>query len=264
MAQGQGILSKISALSISIFSIIKELGKMFWFFITTLANGLRGPFYIKQFGSQLVAMGYFAIPLITLTALFTGMVLALQTYTSFSRFGADTALPEVVALSITRELGPVLSALMMAGRWGASIAAELATMRVTDQLDALVSLSTHPQRYLVVPRILAAVLCLPFLCLIADVIGILGGYGVGVHYCHIHGPQYISKTLEVLLLSDVTSGLIKASCFGFIISFMGCYEGYHASRGAEGVGVSTTRGVVRSSILILLANYALTALFFSR
>lgn len=248
----------------SAISITSDVAKMFWFLICTLANGLRGPFYGKQVKHQIWVMSFYSIPLIAMTAIFTGMVLALQSYTGFSRLFSESVLPEVVALSITRELGPVLSGLMMAGRWGAAISAELGSMRVTDQLDALVTLSTNPLRYLVVPRILAAVIALPFLTLIADVIGILGGYLIGVYHCHLHGPQYIARTIDVLLFTDVTSGLIKGCCFGFVIAFLGCYEGYYASGGAAGVGAATTRGVVRSCVAILLLNYILTAVLFSR
>ena len=260
---GRKLIKGMCYLGAGFIEVSKNLGKLFWFLVCTLAAGVRGPFYAKQFSHHLMFMAFFSLPLIGLTALFTGMVLAFQSYTAFERFSADSALPEIVALSLTRELGPVLGGLMMAGRWGASIAAELATMRVTDQLDALVTLSTHPLRYLVVPRILAGIIALPFLTLIADIVGILGGYMVGVYHFHIHGPAYLVKTLEILRLSDVTSGLIKACIFGFIITFIGSYEGYYASGGAQGVGKATTKGVVRSCMFILLLNYILTAFLFS-
>lgn len=257
-------MQKIQTLFAALGSLTAQVLRLFWFLISTIANGLRGPFYVKQIISQLSYMLYFSIPLVGMTALFTGMVLALQSYTSFSRFAAESALPEVVALSMTRELAPVLTALMMAGRWGASMAAELATMRVTDQLDALISLSTHPQRYLVIPRLLGATIALPCLTFLADIIGIVGGYIVGVYRCHLHGPQYIAKTFDVLLMTDVTSGLFKATCFGFIIGLVGCYQGYYASRGAEGVGIATTQGVVRASVMVLVANYVLTSVFIAK
>jgi phospholipid/cholesterol/gamma-HCH transport system permease protein len=265
MHAAQKIIWFLRAIGKAILEASKTALRMIWFLFSILMRGIQGPFYAKQVLKQWMFMGFFSIPLVALTALFTGMVLALQSYTTFTRFSTESmALPEVVALSMIRELGPVLSALMMAGRWGASIAAELATMRVSNQLDALLTLSTHPLRYLVIPRLLVAIVALPFLTLIADVIGILGGYSVALTTCHAHGPQYIGRTLEILLFGDVLLGLTKAACFGFIIAFMGCYEGFYAERGAEGVGIATTRGVVRSCIAILLSNYLLTYLFFGR
>lgn len=253
----------ICAFGEGFLSLVKNSGKILWFFIRILALGCSGPFYKKQAWSHLFTMGYLSVPLVTLTALFTGMVLAFQSYSAFSRFSTEGALPEIIALSLTRELGPVLTGLMMAGRWGASIAAELATMRVTDQLDALETLSTNPIRYLVVPKILAAIISMPILALMADAIGIAGGYIVSVYHYHLYDHLYIAKTLSILSFNDVYSGLVKSCFFGFIIAFIGCYEGYYATGGAAGVGISTTRSVVRSCMLILLVNYLLTALLFS-
>lgn len=243
---------------------ILHTAKLFWFMVRVIAASLRGPFYKDQLLKQLYEMGFRAIPLVSLTAIFTGMVLAYQSYTSFSRFSAEIVLPEIVALSLIRELGPVLSALMMAGRWGASIAAELATMRVTDQLDALTSLSIHPLRYLVTPRWITALIALPLLTFLSDIIGMIGGYLVGVYHCHIHGPTYLAKTWEAVTFHDFFSGFVKAFFFGAIIALVGAYEGYHATQGAQGVGKATTQGVVRSCVLILFANYFLTAFLFSR
>lgn len=192
------------------------------------------------------------------------MVLALQSYTGFSRFDAEGAIATVVVLSMTRELGPVLAGLMVAGRIGAATAAEIGTMRVTDQIDALRTLSTHPFKYLVVPRLIAGVTMLPLLVLIADIIGVFGGYLVSVYKLGFNPANYIHQTIKYLEPEDVTSGLIKASFFGFIIALMGCYQGYYSSRGAEGVGRATTNAVVASSILILVSNYILTALLFSK
>ena len=163
---------------------------------------------------------------------------------------------------MTRELGPVLAGLMVAGRIGASMAAEIGTMRVTDQIDALDTLSTRPMQYLVAPRLIAGTLCLPLLVLIGDIIGVLGGYLVGVYQLNFNPSLYLSRTLQYLEFSDITLGLVKAAVFGFLIALMGCYHGYHSGRGAEGVGVATTNAVVSSSILILIANYLVTALFF--
>jgi phospholipid/cholesterol/gamma-HCH transport system permease protein len=163
---------------------------------------------------------------------------------------------------VTRELGPVLAGLMVAGRIGASMAAEIGTMRVTDQIDALDTLSTRPMQYLVAPRLLAGTICLPVLVLIGDIVGVLGGYLVGVYQLGFNPGIYLSRTMEFLEVSDVTLGLIKAAVFGFLIALMGCYHGYNSGRGAEGVGHATTNAVVSSSILILISNYLVTALFF--
>jgi phospholipid/cholesterol/gamma-HCH transport system permease protein len=169
-----------------------------------------------------------------------------------------------VAIGITRELGPVLAGLMVAGRVGASIAAELGTMRVTEQTDALVTLSTNPFKYLVGPRLLAAVISLPILVAIGDTIGVMGGYFVGTRSLGFNGASYIKTTVDQLHFDDITSGLIKAAVFGFIIALMGCYHGFNSKGGAQGVGRATTNAVVSSAILILAANFALTSLLFGK
>lgn len=240
----------------------KNILQVLTFLVRIILSTLQRPFYLKECLRQMYAMGYAALPLIALTALFTGMVMAFQIYISFERFSAQTALPEVVALSLVRELAPVLSGLMMAGRWGASMAAEIGAMRVTDQIDALKTLSTNPLSFLVIPRMFAGMVCLPMLTLVANSIGILGGYGVSTLHYHLHGPSYLAKTYQVILGQDIASGLVKAFIFGAIITFVGCYEGYHTKSGAQGVGLSTTRGVVRSCLLILIADSLLTAFLF--
>jgi phospholipid/cholesterol/gamma-HCH transport system permease protein len=190
------------------------------------------------------------------------MVLALQSYTGFSRFNAESAIATVVVLSMTRELAPVLAGLMVAGRIGAAMAAEIGTMRVTEQIDALVTLSTDPFKYLVAPRLIAALTMLPLLVLVADVIGVFGGYLVGVYKLGFNPSNYIKLTWDYLKTIDVVSGLVKAGVFGFLIALMGCYHGYHSDGGAEGVGRATTNAVVSASILIFAFNYILTAIFF--
>jgi phospholipid/cholesterol/gamma-HCH transport system permease protein len=199
-----------------------------------------------------------------LTALFTGMVLALQSYTGFARFQAEGAVATVVVLAITRELGPVLAGLMVAGRIGAAMAAEIGTMRVTEQIDALSTLATNPLKYLVVPRLIAGLTMLPLLVLVADIVGVFGGFLVSVYQLNFNPAVYLSKTWEFLKVVDVVSGLVKASVFGFFVALMGCYHGYHSRGGAEGVGTATTNAVVSASILILLSNYLITGLFFSK
>ena len=153
---------------------------------------------------------------------------------------------------------------MVAGRIGASMAAEIGTMRVTEQIDALTTLSTHPLKYLVVPRVLAGVISLPFLVLVGDVIGVFGGYIVGVYKLGFEPVVYLQRTFDYLEPYDVISGLVKAAVFGFLVAVMGCYHGYHSRRGARGVGAATTNAVVSASILILVANYGVTELFFAR
>jgi phospholipid/cholesterol/gamma-HCH transport system permease protein len=199
-----------------------------------------------------------------LTAIFTGMVLALQSFTGFSRFNAESAIPNVVVLSICRELGPVLAGLMVAGRIGAAMAAEIGTMRVTEQIDALSTLSTNPIKYLVTPRLIAGLTMLPVLVVVADIIGVFGGYLVCVYKLGFNPTTYINNTWDFLQPLDVISGLVKAAVFGFIVALMGCYHGYHSRGGAEGVGAATTNAVVTASILILTFNYIITEMFFSK
>jgi phospholipid/cholesterol/gamma-HCH transport system permease protein len=211
----------------------------------------------------MIDIGYYSLPVVGLTAIFTGMVLALQTDTGFSRFAAQGAVATVVVLSMTRELGPVIAGLMVAGRIGAAIAAEIGTMRVTDQIDAMATLSTNPFKYLVVPRIIAGFVTLPLLVLVADVIGVFGGFLVGTYKLGYNPAGYLGQTQDYLETTDVVSGLVKAAVFGFIVALMGCYNGYNSRGGAQGVGAATTYAVVSASIMILLANYILTALLFS-
>jgi phospholipid/cholesterol/gamma-HCH transport system permease protein len=232
-----------------------------------IANGTKHcflpPFYPRLILKQIVQIGYFSLPVVGLTAIFSGAVLALQSYSGFSRFNAESTIATVVVLSITRELGPVLAGLMVAGRVGASMAAEIGTMKVTEQIDALRTLSTNPFKYLIAPRIIAGVITLPFLVLIADIIGVMGGYLVSVYQLGFSPGPYINNTFEFLEIIDVISGLTKAAFFGFIIAVMGCYWGYNSKGGAEGVGIATTNAVVSSSITILLSNYIITGWFFS-
>jgi phospholipid/cholesterol/gamma-HCH transport system permease protein len=192
------------------------------------------------------------------------MVLALQSYTGFARFSAESAVPNVVVVSITRELGPVLAALMVAGRVGAAMAAEIGTMRVTEQIDALDTLATNPFKYLIAPRLIAGLTMMPLLVLIADVIGVFGGYVVSVYKLGFNPYVYLKNTVDFMEVLDVVSGLVKASVFGFIITLMGCYHGYNSRGGAEGVGAATTNAVVSASILILSFNYLITEMFFSK
>jgi phospholipid/cholesterol/gamma-HCH transport system permease protein len=258
------ILKLCQLLGASLLGFLQSTGAFAMFTIRSISYCIRPPFYLSQFIRQFIDIGYYCLPVVGLTALFTGMVLALQSYSGFSRFSAESAIATVVVLSMTRELGPVMAGLMVAGRIGASIAAELGTMRVTEQIDALTTLSTNPMKYLVVPRIVAGTLMLPALVLLADIIGVFGGFLVGVYRLEFNASNYIDQTWRYLENMDVISGLVKASVFGFIVTLMGCYFGFNSKGGAQGVGAATTNAVVSSSILILISNYLLTGIFFSK
>ena len=230
-------------------AFLQGIGAVSSFAFQAIRLAVQPPFYRQQLIRQMMEIGYYSLPVVGLTAIFTGMVLALQSYTGFARFSAESAIPNVVVVSLTRELGPVLASLMVAGRVGAAMAAEIGTMRVTEQIDALTTLSTNPFKYLVVPRLIAGIITLPILVLIADIIGVLGGFLVGVYK---------------LDFQDVFSGLVKAAVFGFLITLMGCYHGYTSKGGAQGVGMATTNAVVSASMLILTFNYFITEAFFAR
>ena len=232
------------------FNFFYDIGDVLLFFLLFVKNLLTDKIYFRLFFNQVFKIGFNSLPVVGLTAIFTGMVLALQSYTGFSRFSAESAIPNVVGLSITRELAPVLAGLMVAGRAGAAIAAEIGTMRVTEQIDALKTLSTNPFSYLVTPRVIAGVLSLPFLVLIGDIIGVFGGYLICVNLLNFNPSVYLQNTYNFVEFIDIFSGLVKAAVFGFIITFIGCYFGFNTKGGAQGVGQSTTYSVVSSSILI--------------
>lgn len=242
--------------------LFEELGRFFSMLWGALYWAVRPPFDGAQWVRQMVRIGVDSLPVVGLTALFTGAVLALQTHTGFARFNAESWVGSVVALSLTRELAPVLTALMISGRIGSSLAAELGSMRVTEQIDALTTMATQPVQYLVVPRVAAATLMLPFLVAFADALGILGGYVVSVQLLGANPLVYWDRTFDFLEVNDVVSGLIKAAVFGLILSVTGCAKGYHTTGGAEGVGRSTTAAVVMSSLAILLVDFFLTKLLF--
>ncbi len=244
-------------------NFLSAIGRLAIFTAQTIGEGIRPPYYFRQIGRMMVEIGYYSLPVVGLTTLFTGAALALQSYSGFSRFSAESSIPIVVALAITRELGPVMAGLMLAGRIGAAFAAEIGTMRVTEQIDALVTLSTSPAKYLVFPRLLAGMMMLPLLVFTGDIIGIFGGYMVSIHALDFAPEPYINNTWNYLEWRDVWTGLVKAGFFGFIVALMGSYHGYHSKGGAQGVGTATTNAVVSASILILLANYMLTEYFFS-
>jgi len=241
---------------------IEEGGRLAIMFSKTLLWTFRRPLNLKNILIQMEEIGVNSIPVIMITGAFTGMVLSLQSHTGFKRFGAETFVGTVVALSMTRELGPVLSGLMVSGRVGSAMAAELGTMQVTEQIDALYTLATNPIKYLIVPRFLAATIIMPILTIFSDIIGIAGGYFVSIHMLGSNPTIYARRTWDFLKFNDVYSGLLKATVFGMIIAIVSCYHGFTAEGGASGVGKATTKAVVWSSLLILVANYFITALMF--
>ena len=257
-------LDLTAALGRVVLGFLREVGAIALFAAEAISHLFRPPFYARLFLKAFIEIAWFSLPVVALTAVFTGMVLALQSDTGFSRFNAEGAVANVVVLSITRELGPVLAGLMVAGRIGAAFAAEIGTMRVTDQIDALSTLSTNPMKYLVTPRLLAGTLALPLLVIVADILGVMGGWLIGTQQLGFASGAYLKSTFDFLHMADVVSGLIKAAVFGFIITLMGCWAGYRSGGGAQGVGRATTSAVVASSILILALDYVLTAILFAR
>lgn len=245
-------------------AFLAQIGGLTMFTISSVSSCFRPPIYWLHIVRQIMRIGYFSLPVVGLTAFFTGGVLALQIYIGGNRYGAEAIVPQIVVLGITRELGPVIAGLMVAGRVAAAIAAEIGTMRVTEQIDALTTLATNPIKYLVVPRLIAAVVSMPILVAIADSIGVFGGYVVSTQSLGFSGGIYLKNTVDFVTHQDVTSGLIKAAVFGFIIALMGCYNGFNSKGGAQGVGAATTNAVVSASILILAANYLLTSVLFSK
>jgi phospholipid/cholesterol/gamma-HCH transport system permease protein len=248
----------------AVITVLAHIGRLTQFTVQALTALVSPPIYARLILSQMIRIGYFSLPVVGLTAFFTGGVLALQIYLGGNRFGAEAIVPQVVVLAVTRELGPVIAGLMIAGRVAAAIAAEIGTMKVTEQIDALTTLATNPVKYLVVPRLVAAVISMPILTAIGDSIGVLGGYAVSVYSLDFNGTTYLKNTVDFAHSDDITSGLIKAAVFGFIVALLGCYNGFNSKGGAQGVGNATTNAVVSSSILILAADYVLTALLFHK
>ncbi len=257
------LVRRVESLGGFAISSVKGIGDMGIFIAQTIKWMGRRPFRLHAAAEQMMQVGVHSFPVVFFTAMFTGMVLALQSFTGFKRFGAESMVGTVVALSMTRELGPVLTALVVTGRAGSSMTASLGTMRVTEQIDALYTLAANPIKYLVVPRVIAGTIMLPLLTIIADFVGIMGGFAVGVLVLNANPVLYLEKTYEFMEYNDIFSGLVKSTAFGFIISIVGCYEGFYTEGGAEGVGSATTRSVVLGFMLIFIANYILTALLFS-
>ncbi|RJQ45981.1 MAG: ABC transporter permease [Nitrospiraceae bacterium] len=241
---------------------VEGVGRCLILLSATIKWIFRPPADIRNIFKQMLEIGVNSLPVVLITAVFTGMVLALQSYTGFKRFGAEGLVGSVVALSMTRELGPVLSALIVTGRAGASMAAELGTMRVTEQIDALETLATNPVKYLVVPRFLSGTIMLPALAVVTDIVGIIGGYFVTVMLLGASSKAYLRATWDYLNVDDIYSGLIKACFFGASFALISCYKGFYTKGGAEGVGRATTGAVVVSSMTILISDYFLSAWLF--
>jgi phospholipid/cholesterol/gamma-HCH transport system permease protein len=241
---------------------VEEMGKIILLFISVLGWMFRPPLKLHKIFKQMEFVGVKSIFVVVLTGTFTGMVLALQGYHGFRMFSAESLVGSTVALSMTRELGPVLTSLMVTARAGSAMAAELGTMRVTEQIDALYVMAANPVKHLIVPRVAAGVLMVPLLTVVSDFMGILGGYFVGVHILGINSGIFIKNMTRLVDLNDIYNGLIKAACFGLILSLIGCYKGFNTYGGAEGVGRATTEAVVLASITILISDYFLTAIMF--
>jgi len=251
------------AIGRTILRMLEEFGHAFQMLGRVFGWTFRPPYDLPELFRQMVRVGVDSVPVVFVTTLFTGAVLALQTVQGFQRFHAESLVGSVVALSLTRELSPVLSGLMVTGRVGSSMAAELGSMRVTEQIDALTSLGTEPVQYLMVPRIVASIMMLPLLVIMGDAVGIAGGYLVAVNLLGVNPVRYLENTFQFLhIQEDIVSGLIKAAAFGLIFSLIACVRGYYTTGGAEGVGRSTTRAVVSGSLAILMADFFLTKLLF--
>lgn len=256
-------MNALAMLGRASLGLLARIGRITLFAGDAISHLVRPPFYAREFAVALFNIGWLSLPVVGLTAVFTGGALALQIYAGGARFNAEAVVPQIVAIGMVRELGPVLVGLMIAARVTSSIAAEIATMKVTEQIDALVTLSTHPMKYLTAPRVLAATLVVPLLVAVGDTIGIFGGYAVATSTLGFNAATYVQNTVNFLELRDITSSLVKGAVFGFIAALMGCYFGMHSGRGAQGVGAATKGSVEAAAVLILAANFMLTGLFFS-
>jgi phospholipid/cholesterol/gamma-HCH transport system permease protein len=251
--------ARVGRFVINGLAAIGRLAKFAW---ESASHVVRPPIYFGRLAEQLMVMGYFSLPVVGLTALFTGAALAQQIFVGGSRFNAESAVPSIVVIAIVRELGPVLGGLMVAGRVSSAMAAELGTMRVTEQIDAMVTLSVNPFKYLIAPRLLAGVIVLPLLTAVGNVLGVLGGYIIATEKLGFNASNYLKATRQFLEWDDFFSSMLKAAVFGFIVALMGCYHGFNSNGGAAGVGRATTNAVVSAFVLILLANLIITVIVF--
>ncbi|GAA4224911.1 phospholipid/cholesterol/gamma-HCH transport system permease protein [Sagittula marina] len=257
------LLQALGALGRATLALLAAIGRVTLFALSAVSHMVRPPFYGRELAVALLNIGWLSLPVVGLTAVFTGAALALQIYSGGARFSAEAVVPQIVAIGMVRELGPVLVGLMIAARVTSSIAAEIATMKVTEQIDALTTLSTNPMKYLVAPRVLAALIVVPLLVAVGDVIGVFGGFAVATGSLGFNPASYLKNTVDFLEPLDVLSSLAKGCAFGGIAATMGCYFGMNSGRGAQGVGRATKGSVEAAAILILAANFVLTGVFFS-
>ncbi len=252
------LIKRIRYIGAGFISSISRLWLFMEFIFITLSRVFVKPYFCHLIYNQIMVMGFFSLLIVGMTTFFSGAVLVLQIYNYFYDYSKESIIANILVLSIVKELGPVLSALMVAGRVGSSIAAELATMRVTEQIDAIFVLATDPIKYLIVPRVLSILITIPCIVFIGNITGILGGYILGIYKLNFNNRLFLGYIINAIVVQDIVIGLIKAIIFGFLISFISCYNGYYSERGAKGVGRAATKSVAGSSILILVSNYLLT------
>ena len=238
--------------------LVLYLGEFYTFTVSTFYWSVQKPFRFRLFIEQFNRIGVDSIPIIALVSLFTGMVFSLQSTYAFRLFNAETMVGSVVGMSLAREIAPVFAALMVTARMGSAIAAELGTMKVTEQIDALHAMAVYPQQYLVVPRVVSAMLMLPLLTVIFNFIGMVGAYLVAIFLMHIPEGPFLYRLQQFVEPKDIIGGILKAVFFGLIVGLISCFEGFRTSNGAKGVGISTTRAVVISSVTVLIVDYFLT------
>ena len=249
----------LESLGRSAEGVINTAGRMGIMLFQAVMYAFVPPVKFKNIFKQMEFVGVQSLFVVVLTGSFTGMVLALQSFNALKRFGAESLVGPTVALSMARELGPVLTGLMVTGRAGSAMATELGTMRVTEQIDALFTMAVNPVKYLVVPRVLAGVLMFPILTIITNFVGVVGGYMVGVKLLGINPGVYIGRTIDFVQVDDIMAGLIKSVVFGLITTIVACYHGFYASGGAEGVGKAATSSVVLASVMILVSDYLMSS-----
>jgi phospholipid/cholesterol/gamma-HCH transport system permease protein len=242
-------------------SIVQEAGGMLVFLLESLALTFVPPFRFRRLLQEIYNIGVRSMPIVILTAAFTGMVTALQGYYTLRQYGSEGALGSVVALSLIREMGPVLTAIMVSARAGSAVTAEIGIMRITEQLDALDTMAVNPLQYVVTPKLLTGIIGVPLLTAIFDVVGILGGYLVGVVLLGVSSGAYFSGMKQSVVAMDVNGGFVKSLVFGLTIILVACYKGYYTEHGAEGVSKATNQTVVLSAVLILALDYVLTSFF---
>jgi len=255
-SESAGVLARLAAPAIDVF---ESIGRLVTLTSKTVLWSIRPPYRVGQLLAAMEFIGVQSVFIVSLTGVFSGMVLALQTTNSLRQFSAEGVVGSVVAISLTREISPVFAALMVTARAGSSMAAELGNMRVTEQIDALVTMGVSPVQYLLSPRLVASVLMLPLLCVLYTCVGMVGAWFVAVDVLGVDPGIFLSNIEKYLMPKDFWMGEIKATAFGFLISVICCNQGYHASGGARGVGLATTRGVVQSAVAILIANYFITS-----